>query len=250
VASLFKVVLHSEQKDQGALNRFWFSTDGGDAAEMASLFSVVVLPKIMPFVSNKVDYVGLSVQNVLNVADAVIKLTYTNTTGQRTGEGLPPFTSHSFQLLEGTQVFRSGRKAFMGVSESDQDEGVPNPLLDTLYSDMSDILSAILLGALEEYIPVLATVNAAGTIYTIAQIVGALFRRISTQNSRKPISGGGPIPVGAFDNNLDFDSLGDPFPTEDPVTTDFLRFEAWLQVPNTPVKGLLNVATETLPLLN
>lgn len=192
VGDISRLTINQSLLGQQVLNVFWYrlsqlGTGGNDAAELIDTFATDVWGDVVAIQNGQVETTLYEAVNFNDLTDFA-SLT-SNATGSRTGDVLPVFTSWTFQLKRAALTLRNGRKAVAGVSESDQADGQPTAGIQGLLNDAAASMAADLVsadGALWEPVIVRKPTVPLPTIPTFVRLNGVEFKRISTQNSRKP----------------------------------------------------------------
>ena len=161
----------------------------GDATDLWRAYRDELLPEIVTIQHVSVEHVGLSVNNLGNVADFNESDFAAPITGTRAGAPQPSFVSWSFKLVRQTKAMRNGRKAFVGVVEEDTANNGPNGAMQTILEVLALNLSQQITGpAGGTFEPVLYRRPGAispGSPEQIVEIVAANFNHLSTQSTRK-----------------------------------------------------------------
>lgn len=169
------------------LNRYWFYNDKEEditSTELLTAYADTFLPVVRATQSTEVRHTALYCKEVLDGVDEVLG-TLTGATGGRTADALPDFTQYSFYLKGAGPNIKRGGKRISGVSEDDQNNNVVlgAGIIALLASLAGTYLTGLPVGeifathVITRFIPGLPS-------FLISPIVGAVYRRISTQRSR------------------------------------------------------------------
>lgn len=173
------------------LNRYYYqqvSGEGDGAAQLISAYLASVLPQIIAIQSVFIEHYRIEVYTPDNPSDFAAESLSTSNEGLRTGEPLPDFVTWSYTLQRPFRSFRSGRKAYTGVSELDQSGGAPTPGMSSLLDNLATSLSESILppgGGYDFVHSLVKNLDQPIPIREVAAITSVSFRRISTQSSRK-----------------------------------------------------------------
>jgi len=138
--------------------------------------------------SNEVDLHTLRLTNYID-ENEFFEVGFLNS-GTRTGDAMPAFVAHGIQLTRGSRATRNGSRRIPGVMEGDTAGGSlpPAPI-------RNGILAAFIAGdtyddGANEFNakPIIVGRDSLGRIEPtrVSDVVGAVYKRITTQNSRKP----------------------------------------------------------------
>lgn len=161
----------------------------GNAVDLGESFQANVLPDILAVTSNGVIYNQIEVINLDDPADW--SLTTFSSVGLRAGDMLPGFAAWQYEYVRAVRIPNNGRKAFAGVAEGDQAGGSATGTIVPLLATLATTLLADVVGAGSTYITRIwrragdygdPPVAFPDTFYDVSAVV---YRRISTQNSRK-----------------------------------------------------------------
>lgn len=173
--------------------------DPEGAETLANLFDFYIVDGMKAFQNVTVGNVSLEVANIVPSADYHI-LVYDPVTniGSRIGHCLPPYVCWAFRLNRTTTASRNGQKRYMGVSEGDQVNGVPEGSMATIFDTFEAVLGAPLPSGAPNTTAYTPRIFRAGkpevtipakTIPAVAQAIfpmgDAQFVSISSQNTRK-----------------------------------------------------------------
>lgn len=161
----------------------------GSALDLNESFIADKLPALVAITSVGVTYNQISTFALEDPTD--FALSSFSTPGTRSGEYLPMFTGWEFQYVRQSRAVANGRKTFAGIAEQDQANGAPIAGLSTAIAAVETALRTDVVGAGSTYVPRIwrragdygdPPVAFVDTFYPISTVV---FRRISTQNTRK-----------------------------------------------------------------
>jgi len=191
--AVYEVKILTEMFGQGAINRFYYLATGAleTALDVADFAAQALIPRMANVMSADALVKGIAVRNVMDAADSV-RVTG-DIPGSRVSDGFSAFNAWSLQLHPSSGSFRKGGKRVQGVAETNIGDGEPTSGILPLLTDLADAFAwylvidsttAIRPGMARELTP---------TSWLFSQLLGAGFNYLSTQNSRKPYKGGGPI---------------------------------------------------------
>jgi hypothetical protein len=175
------------------INVFYYVGDGTGptAAELISEFTTAVVIPWLAAVSASYFIRSAEAYALDNDSDFA-SVSYSASPGSRSGDALPGFVSYTFRLNRTVRTVRNGRKAFVGVSETDIDAlGVPTTAQETRLLNLATALALVIPvgGGDNTYSPgVLHTVIngvAQTPPGTVLGVLSAAFVRVSSQNTRK-----------------------------------------------------------------
>lgn len=172
------------------LNVFGYLDNGAVPAagtDLIDAFEAQVLPDIRGVISSDTVYTSITVENMTNGLDVFTKTLTPPQAGSRSGDRMPEFVSWGFELLRSIRGKRSGSKRFGAISESDVTIGQPTPTALTLLNTLATTLHApITVGILDVWFPVILERKGVGIYpWTHHDFSGAIFKRVTSQNSRK-----------------------------------------------------------------
>lgn len=188
---VYRLLVEQNLLGSNVLNVFWYKAIGlgTDPVPSDALIEAFAGNVWGDVVAIQNDQVNTTLYEALNFNDLTDFGSLTsNATGSRTGQTLPVFNTWTFQLQRSVLTLRNGRKAIAGVSETDQENGQPSAgitaLLDTAADAMSDDITATDTSIWRPVI-VRRPTTSLPLIPTSITMLGAQFKRISTQSSRK-----------------------------------------------------------------
>ncbi len=155
-----------------------------DADRAVQIFITFLVPLFLAVQTNDVELLFIAVKNLTDATDNSVQ-PFVNTFGGRDSAALPSFAAWGFQLVRGTIATRSGGKRIGGISETDTVDSLPATGIDGLLEDLADGLGASLAQTGFDATMIPAIVRETVFNYLINPVVDALFKRITTQNSRK-----------------------------------------------------------------
>lgn len=177
------------QDGEDIMNTYYYQqiTSGGNAQDLAEAFYAEIISNMIPFQSNKVTHIGVQVENRADPGDFhLLNLTSANV-GSTTGDSLPKFVAWGFQVNRSATQRRHGAKRIPGVPESLLEvEGDPTSTALTALNVFAETLQEDLAGSVGTYvlrIPRGSFANAG--VPTPDPHSGVVFKRVTTQNSRK-----------------------------------------------------------------
>lgn len=189
VDEIFSVTTTYSYLGETMQNRFYYLQTLGPAgaALLGSLIEDDIMPPVQAIQSDDVTYSFIVTLNLDDTGD--FDTIAFGGLGQRTGDGMPPFTSWGYKLISSDRVLRAGGKRFGGVSETDVTDGVADAGVITALQGVANVLWIELADGPEDntWIPVLhrpAVAEPAAPAITVS-ISGSPYMRVTTQSSRK-----------------------------------------------------------------
>jgi hypothetical protein len=175
----------------GFANVFAYEGSAGapNAADLWSTFSTGVVTAIVDVLSTLMVTDLLSVINLDDPSDFFASISGLG--GTRTGQVLPKFNAWEYEYVRATRAVHNGRKSFGVICEADVTNGEMDfasvgTEIDALETALVDVLNG---GSGNQYTPKIwrrAGTYVSGTFPdTFYPISGVLYRRVSTQNTRK-----------------------------------------------------------------
>lgn len=140
-----------------AYNMFYYQQTSatGVAGNVIGSFQAQVVPSWVAALNNHLTLSEIQVLNLFDLADFQLS-SLGPVSGVRGGDALPPAAAFGFFSNRSTRAVRRGQKRFMGVSESDQEQGDILPaaytVLGTLASAMAQTISTG--SPLQSFVPV------------------------------------------------------------------------------------------------
>lgn len=186
MASVFELNLVSKMHGQETQN-VWNYIGAGvdmDSAQVLNFFMSVVLPLLLAIQSGDVELLVVVVKNLLDNSDNIIQ-PFTNTTGVRPLSALPVHDAWGYQLVPSSKLTRSGAKRFPGVAEADQNDGLPDSAIVTPLQDLADIMASTLIHTTLDATLIPIVLGTVGNVLNLNPVASGVFKRITTQNSRK-----------------------------------------------------------------
>lgn len=151
----YNVVLRGKfDNSQDVINSFYFEMhlDGGTlVGDDAELFSLgkrwwdSIKAKLRTVTATVVSYSQIDVFKADGVDvgnSGFYTIPLAEQAGQDTAEPLPPFVTWTFQYTRPSSVFRHGYKRFAGVTEGNQNKGIPSALGLAALNELADVLKA------------------------------------------------------------------------------------------------------------
>lgn len=210
--AIYQVNQIGEVYGQGTLNRYFYLASGvvEEASIVNAMFVDVVVPAILNLLSQDYTLHRIDCVNVLNPGDYASA--HGPVQGVRSGDTKPAHDTYGVKLVPSSGLFRKGGKRYSGVSEDMTVDGGANSGAVPYLNALSAALLTFLDIDASTYIrPGLARPQSP-TSWLFSQIIAAPFNFLSTQNSRKVYSGGGPITAfnGIIDGIVNFTLSGEP----------------------------------------
>lgn len=232
---VYRVKLNYTMYGQPCMNRFfYFAEESPDASAegMGRAFAASsILLAVRNLCTNDVQFNNIDIEDLTGLTGSYI-VDLTGLEGGRVGDGISQFVTWTYQLVPAAaRLFRKGRKALSGVDESLTVNGEPANASAELIINAFGIACQLVLGYLGvSYVPVLARLNDTGTRYIVTTIINAVYRRISTQSTRKRGSGASAVtsfipdyaipltPTGDIDSSLMTDTFERALQKDDIIT--------------------------------
>jgi len=168
-------------------NRFFYSSEslGNDAATLGLAFVANVLPEIGACLSSVFSSQVFRIRNVDDDTDFTEFAT--TETGLRASVIESPWAAWGFQLLPTSYLVRKGAKRFAGVADVDVTDSLPVSGVQDELDALAVALGTSIASGGVTYVPVIFSPpnqSHPGTLYN--EVGSAIFKRYTTQNSRKP----------------------------------------------------------------
>lgn len=183
---IYEVVHKGSVQGQEVLNIYHYRelAAGTNAEDLANAFWVQMHLSIIDILSQQWDGVTITATNISGADDQYIR-SIANDSGGQLGEMLPVWNTASFELVTPSTLMRNGRKAYGPLAEAQSLGGVPSSSAVTAFNTLAQTLSTpIQLSSTDAWQLVLYREGAFGNV--IADVSNVVFKRLSTQNSRKP----------------------------------------------------------------
>lgn len=191
----YSVVLTYEVKGIECKNVFWYKSEVTTTASVvAAQFDSEVLLPILSILSSDANMISTYCYNLVTLSDFDTN-THTTLNGDRTGLSMPVFVGWYFQYVRTTRETSHGRKTFAGIDETDVSDGEATlTIAPTLAAVATALASPFIIGAFAACDPCIAKTEEYtnpdnGKIYRrpveLFPINSVVYRRVSTQNSRK-----------------------------------------------------------------
>lgn len=172
---------------QECSNRFYYASPIGEgsAAGLGLAFVGDVLPAIGAALTSQFSSQIIRVTNIDTTTD------FTEFAATQVGLRSPdisnPWDAWGFQLLPSDNRVRKGAKRFAGVADVDVVNSTPSGgVIDELEA-LAVVLGGDITGGLVTYTPVIySEPNQSHPETLVIPLTGAIFKRVTTQNSRKP----------------------------------------------------------------
>jgi len=192
VGDVYEILLGGHLFGQECLNVFHYMKNTGTGEPsletFLSVFKPEVVEEVAAMVSNQFTWDRLRIKDVNINGGEREELGPFQTGGLTSAEDLPPFCAWSFLMQRFNRLTFHGHKRFAGVPEALQDDGIPVSTAVTLAVDVSAALSATLTIGSHTYSPCIYSRYFQGELRptpVVNPIVDAVFKGISTQNTRK-----------------------------------------------------------------
>lgn len=171
-------------------NRYFYRTAGvinvAALDDLLSEFNTEVVGLVKAMQHSSVSHLTLEAFSVGGVTFSSLNLTGNGTNGD---EPLPSYVALTFQLQRGSLATRSGSKRIGGISESwvIGNDIWDDPTIEAAIEAYSEVLDDALTGSTSTWTPVLVRFDPTDHTVILAEqlVVGGIFKRVSTQNSRK-----------------------------------------------------------------
>lgn len=190
MAEIYKLVHSMKFLGQECQNRYNYVTLGseGNAKELAELWAEFFAPAVAQVQVTTVQHVSVEVDCLTQPDDAHV-VYFTDLTGVRNGQGMPPHDAYGLTFPVQTSATRSGAKRIVGISELDTNDGTIDSVWKSILDGIAQVLASYIAGAIEEYLPII--LRDLGNSWGLNAITDGTFKRITTQNTRKFYKGGG-----------------------------------------------------------
>lgn len=149
-----------------------------------SAWRSAVLDKLIPLVPSNIQYTKLAIRDMSGGGYEFENIFSPIVTGSSGAEMLPKFVAYGFQYNRATVGQRSGAKRFVGVNEAGQSNGVPTGVTVGLLATLATALGSTIVAPSGDWVPKILHKTGVGTADG-HDISGVVFKRITTQNSRK-----------------------------------------------------------------
>lgn len=162
---------------------------GPGPANLVTAFNTFVRPSIQATQVDNLEYEEYRAFNI-NQAQTEFSTIPTSGTGDTAGDGMPPFVSYAYQLVRSSKEVRNGAKRIAGVDETWVTDGVLDPSKQTAVDTAAAVMGITLqVDGLNTFLPVVlrysGTLATGYTVDASSAVANVIFKRISTQNSRK-----------------------------------------------------------------
>jgi len=193
MAHIFKVVASASYNGQECQNRWWYFNTGGDGTAdwLAEFFAEILLPAMATIQSSTLNYNYVAVTSLTGGGNAVIPLT--TLVGQQGGDWTPSHDAFALGLISGIPGMRGGRKAIAGVPEIGQTSGDVNATFRIALDALAGAFAETIMDVAVEYVPILLRELVPQQSWVVWWIADGIFRRMSTQNTRKGYTNSGQV---------------------------------------------------------
>lgn len=189
----YKITLHNRYDLSGneLINVFGYHDQLALPAPMADLVSHFisdVLPDIAAITHENCFYYRVECEQVIGGAAYLDTTLSPAVQGTRVGETMPKFVAWGFEYRRVNRGERSGAKRIGLISETDVDNGeAKSTFVATLTATATALGDAIQVGIVDTWFPViLERPVPPSTSWGFHDLSGVQYRRVTTQNSRKP----------------------------------------------------------------
>ena len=169
-------------------NRYYYqqTLGAGDWNDMLQAFDEDVLPAICAAQVDTLAHNLIEVVNLNDVSDFGSAQSLTNQAGTIIDEAMPKWDAFGFVLNRTSRSMRSGAKRIGGVPEG----SVNGSVIAGGAQAQVDAIAAALESSIDslggnEYDPILVREGVGGTVLASQPIGSVVFKRITTQNTRK-----------------------------------------------------------------
>ena len=170
-------------------NTFYLRQESGvcDASGLNTNLDRVWLPSILAIQSASVTHDQIVTINLDDTGD--FDTIITGDSGVRAGEPAPPMLAFGYSTTSTDRILRAGGKRFGGISEADVDTGVADVGVVTALTNLGTVLGDLLENVAETCSWALVlhrpeVISPPADAITV-DISSVLYRRVTTQNSRK-----------------------------------------------------------------
>lgn len=187
MAQLYQLVDYQEYlEEQPVTNVYYYyntTETGVTAQQLVDAWVTNVLPFVREIQGVAVAHMAVGAYDVLHPMDAHLR-ELVGVFGNAPGDADPSFSSFSFTCNVAGNLMKSGGKRYAGTTDDTVSGNSPAALIATDLANMGEALPLPLLigGAVLRY--VITRFTSPG-IYDLAAVAFAIFRAVSTQNSRK-----------------------------------------------------------------
>lgn len=189
IGDVYKLVMHIDLGGNDIQNRFyWQMTAGsGDSEGLAVAFEDAFIDVVKPFITNAATFTTVEVENLSDASDIYTQAS--GKTGDSAGQRLGVFYALAFELIPNNPIVRKGRKAIGPTTESVTDgpfivSSMAAELL-LLENALSGALNAVIGASTYNHV-LYSPPNMSHAFVLVTDVVSGSFKRMSTQNTRKP----------------------------------------------------------------
>jgi hypothetical protein len=221
MAQLIKVTdLQVGPRENQAMNRYWLNQPAGfslSLQDIGAAFASQHIDLVRIVQAVEWEHIALFLEDVLTGTSLLLDLI--GFIGQRSGDTTPASNAYSFPLKPIGPTIKRGGKRLPGVADNDaNDEVVDNAgMLGLLGGVALGMWLPLDVGGNPVEMAVVRPVGSPPTSYIVSPLVGAIYRQIGTQVSRKLSRGGGtsfsslvPQAREDFVTEADFDGFLEP----------------------------------------
>ena len=188
LGDLYKVIQRFTFAGVECLVRRWYMQRStlGDALAVATEWDSYVASNMASILSDDVSFKEVDVENINDVADFAT-VSQAPLSGAVLGDYLPTFNAFAFEFPSPSKNIRAGTMRIPGVTEDAITDGVATPAYAAALLTLAGRLADDLTPGTQQYSPMLYTPGNAKTLFvpTVFDIAGCIYRRITTQNTRK-----------------------------------------------------------------
>lgn len=173
---------------QEVLNVYYYKSDGGSglqAEDLGDAFIDQMLPDIVAMQSNELVHTEIQVNCVTNLDDFHIHPLVTGNIGEFTQSVNDPFGAYGFELIRSTRATRNGSKRIGGVPDTVVTDGVISSGAITLADTLATTMGGNLIAGGADFTPQIRHKKRTDTEFTYFDAAGAIYKRYTTQNTRK-----------------------------------------------------------------
>lgn len=160
--------------------------------ELADAWYTAVLNEIAGIINVAIAFDTISIINLSEPLEIYTGAPTLTRNGLTAGDCMPPFTAWAFKLNRSNASTRNGSKRFWGVTEADVINGVVTPgaalgiqaVSAFLGAGMTLEINTSLPNDVQLY-PVICRKDESGGLIASQRVNSAIFRSVSTQNTRK-----------------------------------------------------------------
>lgn len=189
LGDIYEVIARGTYFAQQILNVFHYSVtvDPGSTSSALSIANALnsnILSPCTLVQSDQYAWTDVQAKNLMNVAD--FGDVSAPNVGAVSGDAMPSFVGWGFQLNRQLSISKNGRKTFSGVPESLVTNGDADPSAAVPLANIAVAIGQAIIVSGVHYAPIIwrrpDALHPTGTSFPVS---GAIFKRVTTQNTRK-----------------------------------------------------------------